>query len=100
MGLGEATAIQYARQGARVIIADVNEQAQQTATAAVTAIANLDLVGVDLVLDLVGNTVVPVLIEANARPAGLIHSRRLSDGLAGVSNSLWTTPVVKQETVS
>ena len=24
MGLGEATAIQYARQGARVIIADVN----------------------------------------------------------------------------
>ena len=33
MGLGEATAIQYARQGARVIIADVNEQAQQTATA-------------------------------------------------------------------
>ena len=30
MGLGEATAIQYARQGARVIIADVNEQARQT----------------------------------------------------------------------
>ena len=30
MGLGEATAIQYARQGARLIIADVNEQARQT----------------------------------------------------------------------
>ena len=33
MGLGEATAIQYARQGARVIIADVNEQAWQTVAA-------------------------------------------------------------------
>ena len=90
------------RRGERICVdvAQIITGLQQTATAAVTAVADLDLVGVDLVLDLVGNTVVPVLIEANARPAGLIHSRRLSDGLAGVSNSLWTTPVVKQETVS
>ena len=72
----------------------------QTAIAAANVFAGIDLVGVDLVLDLVDQSTVAVLIEANPRPAGLIHSRRLSDQMPGVSTKLWSSRSAVQESVA
>ena len=72
----------------------------QTAIAAANVFSGIDLVGVDLVLDLVDQSPVAVLIEANPRPAGLIHSRRLSDQMPGVSTKLWSSRSAVQESVA
>jgi hypothetical protein len=45
--------------------------------------AYLKHAGVDLVLEVDASGVTPVVLEANARPAGLAASRRLTAGAAG-----------------
>ena len=72
---------------------------RKTAIAAASVFSGIDLVGVDLVLDLVDQSPVAVLLEANPRPAGLIHSRRLSDQMPGVSTKLWSSRRAVQESV-
>ncbi len=51
--------------------------------------ADLLLVGIDLVIDVVAGRPCAVLLEANPRPAGLCHAQRMGDGKAGVSETLW-----------
>ncbi len=72
----------------------------KTSIAAASMFPGIDLLGVDLVLDVVCQSVEAVVIEANPRPAGLIHSRRLDDGLPGVSNKLWVSPLAVQRETS
>ena len=63
---------------------------RRTAEQAAAPFAGLLLIGIDIVLDLdADDTPVPVLLEANARPAGLGHARLLADGQAGIAPGLW-----------
>ncbi|RLE74816.1 MAG: hypothetical protein DRJ56_06760, partial [Thermoprotei archaeon] len=48
----------------------------------------LKYMGIDVVLEARGGSLVPVVLEANSRPSGLSHSRALGSGEASVMKLL------------
>ena len=69
---------------------DLQARVYDMAVAAAAAL-DLDLAGVDLKLDLVEQQVVPIVLDVNPRPAGLLHADLISTDPPepGIGGSLW-----------